>query len=200
MPAIDQRLLLPLASFLSAETRRACFRSLLATLFFVTVLATAMYMVGLPAITVLPWDMAIQWDGAWRIAQGQIPNVDFRAVIPPLTLELSALGLLSKAPSAACIAYGNLILFVVLTGWAWMVASRRLSAASACLFAVFVGITVLAPRPLGDKITAISYAMVYNRQGWAMVAIVVLAAFVPVLPGVTRRPLTGGIVNGVLLG
>jgi len=189
----------PLATFLASTSQRAQMISFAAMALFVSSLGGLMYSVGLPVISALPWDMAIQLDGAWRIVHGQIPSIDFRSVIPPLTLELSALGISLGSPSAACIAYGNLLLFLMLTPWAWVIARRRLSAAYACLFAAFVGAIVLTPRPLGDKIGATSYAMLYNRQGWAITSVILLSLLVPVLPTVSKRPILGGLGNGVLL-
>jgi hypothetical protein len=199
VPTIDRRILLPLASLLASVTERAQWTSLVAIVLFLLSVGGVMHLIGLPVISALPWDMSIQLDGAWRIVHGQIPNVDFRAVIPPATLELSALGILLGSSSAACITTGNLLLFLALTPYAWVTARRRFSAAYACLFAMFVGLMVLAPRPLGDKIAAASYAMLYNRQGYALLSVIVVSILVPLLPGVVKRPALGGLGVGVLL-
>jgi len=199
VPTIDRRILLPLASLLASVTERAQWTSLAAIVLFLLSVGGVMHLIGLPVISALPWDMSIQLDGAWRIVHGQIPNVDFRAVIPPATLELSALGILLGSSSAACITTGNLLLFLALTPYAWVTARRRFSAAYACLFAIFVGLMVLAPRPLGDKIAAASYAMLYNRQGYALLSVIVVSILVPLLPGVVKRPALGGLGVGVLL-
>jgi len=199
VPMIDRRILFPLAGLLASVTARAQWMSLAAIVLFLLSVGGVMHLIGLPVISALPWDMAIQLDGAWRIVHGQIPNVDFRAVIPPATLELSALGIVLGSSSAACITTGNLLLFLALTPYAWVTARRRFSAAYAWLFAVFVGLMVLAPRPLGDKIAAASYAMLYNRQGYALLSVIVVSVLVPVLPGVVKKPVLSGLGAGVLL-
>jgi hypothetical protein len=196
---IDRQILFPLGSFFSSASSRAYTISLAAVGALLLGMTTLMYAMGLAPISVLPWDMAIQLDGAWRILSGQVPNVDFRAIVPPMTLELSALAMRIGSPSASCIAYGNLFLFVFITPWAWIIARARFSAAYAGLFAAFVGFVLLTPRPLGDKIGAISYAMLYNRQGWAILAIVLVSALVPSRSTATCRIALSGFANGVLL-
>ena len=197
---IDRRLLIPLGSFFASTSSRAYTISLVAVIAWALGTAALMYAIGLVPISVLPWDMAIQLDGAWRIVSGQVPNVDFRAVLPPMTFELSALAIRLGSPSASCIAYGNLLLFALITPWAWIIARARLSAAYAALFVAFVGFVLLTPRPLGDKIGAISYAMLYNRQGWAVLAIVLVSALIPMRTVTTRTRALNGFANGVLLG
>jgi hypothetical protein len=196
---IDRRILFPLGGLLASTTQCAQLRSLGAIALFIGILGGLMYRVGFPVISVLPWDIAIQLDGAWRIVHGQIPSVNFRSVIPPMTLELSALGIVLGSPSATCIARGNLLLFLVLTPWAWIIARSRLSATYAFIFAALVGLLVVTPRPLGDKIAASSYAMLYNRQGWAILSVVLLSLLVPVLPDRKDRSIASGLGNGVLL-
>jgi hypothetical protein len=197
--AIDRYLVLPFACFFASTSERAQLRSLAALAFFVLGLSGMMYRVAFPVISVLPWDIAIQLDGAWRIVHGQIPSVDFRSVIPPITLELSALAIVLGSRTANCIAYGNLLLFVLLTPWAWLIARQRVSAAYAFAFSAFVGLVLLTPRPLGDKIAATSYAMLYNRQGWAVLSVLLFSLLVPLRRDSAGRDYATGLVNGVLL-
>src|SRR5690242_15976874 len=139
MPAagmIDRHILLPVATFLASTNKQSQIRWFCSFALFLVILGALMYRIGFPVISVLPWDIAIQLDGAWRIVHGQVPSVDFRSVVPPMTLELSALGILSGSTSAGCIARGNLLLFLMLTPLAWLTARARLSGANAFLFAV----------------------------------------------------------------
>jgi hypothetical protein len=127
-------------------------------------LVVLMLTVGFPLIRNAPWDIMIQLDGAWRIIHGQKLNVDFAPLIPPLTVLIDSFGMRLTGAKALSILYANIILFIVLTPWAWKIARDRLSAVNAFLFSIFIGSLLIAPRFLASKSPYFtSYAMLYNR-------------------------------------
>jgi hypothetical protein len=77
MPAagvIDRRILLPFARFLASTSKGSRTRWFWSFALFLVILGGVMYRIGFPVISVLPWDIAIQLDGAWRIVHGQVPR------------------------------------------------------------------------------------------------------------------------------
>jgi hypothetical protein len=157
--------------------------------------------IGSPPIKTMPWDVVIILDGGWRIINGQIPHSDFYNPIGPLYLLLTAFGMKVAPPSASSIAYGNVLLFIVLTPWAWFIARSRLSSANAFLFALFMGFLLVAPRALGPGIRTTSYAMLYNRQGFVLLSMLLVELFIPLRTSVGSKKffLLSGLSSGILL-
>ncbi len=162
------------------------------------VLALALVHFGAAPIKA-PWDMHVLLDGGWRILNGQIPNVDYYDPIGPVTYALIALGMKLGHPSTSAIAYGNVLFGLGLMPWAWVIARSRLSAVSALIFALFVVTLVTAPRPLGYPMFKTTYAMIYNRQGYALLSMLLLGLFIPVRDQVRRHYLFAGASSGILL-
>jgi hypothetical protein len=146
-----------------------------------------------------PWDMHVLLDGGWRILNGQTPNVDYYNPIGPLTYALIALGMKLWHPSTSAVAYGNVLFAVVLVTYAWAIGQPRLSALSAAVFALFVFVLVTAPRPLGYPVFKTTYAMIYNRQGYALLSILLLELFIKVRDQVRPHYLLDGASSGILL-
>ncbi len=166
----------------------------------IAALAIALANVGLPIVNAMPMDIAIVLDSGWRILNGQIPNLDYYSPLGPLTSLLVAFGMKVASPSASSIAYANILLLVTLTPWAWFVARSRLSAVNAFLFALFMGILLITPRPLGELIRNTSYAMIYNRHAFVLLSLLSIELFVS--PRVPKRPnffLLSGLSSGILL-
>jgi len=148
---------------------------------------------------IAPWDVFAQLEGGWRIVSGLVPHTDYYNPIGPLTYLLTALGMRLAGPSVASIAYGNLIFLLVLTPWAWIVASNRLSYSNSFLFAIFILFLLAAVRPLGYEPGTTTYAMIYNRYGWALIAVLFLQLFVPTYTQSERGRIPTSISIGLLL-
>jgi len=196
---LENFLFRPIINFFTTDSNRSYKLSFLLLITFVISLSLILINIGSPAINSIPWDVTIQLDGAWRVVNGQIPNVDFTPIIPPLTILLTAFGMKVAPPSASSIAYGNVLLFVILTPWAWVIARSRLSAANAFLFAVFMGVLLVAPRALGDNVDAISYAMLYNRQGWVLLSMLCVELFIFNRKTTKSQEIWSGLSSSILL-
>ena len=152
-----------------------------------------------------PWDYPILLDGAWRVTHGQIPHTDFYAPIDAFPLLVYSAGM-KMAGSADALAWGASALALVLFATAWYVARTRLSNAAAYAFTAMTGLLVIAPRTLGFPPTHTSYAMHYNRIGWALVSIAVLLLLprrrAPDVNGQTGavESTADGILSGLLCG
>ncbi len=174
--------------------------------------AFAMVLLGISAVIVItlitlgappfgdPWDVMAMLDAGWRIICGQVPHTDFHNPIGALTYLLVAFGMRVAAPLTSAITYGVALLYVVMLPWAWTLASRRLPAAVAFALVLFLGFLLAAPRPLGSPIHWTSYAMLYNREGYVFLSLLLLSLFIEAR-NVGRFPANlGGLSNGLLLG
>lgn len=158
--------------------------------------------VGIPPITALPTDISILLESGWRIINGQIPHLDYYSPLGSFTSLPIALGMKIGSPSASSIAYGNVLLLVIFTPWAWLIARDRLSALNAFLFALFMALLLVAPRPLGSPMSEVSYAMLYNRQAFVFLSILLIEIFItPRTPerSSAKSQFIGGLSSGILL-
>lgn len=148
-----------------------------------------------------PWDVFILIDGGARVAEGQVPGVDFSNPIGPLTYVLTALPMrLDHAVGIDAFSQGDVVFLLAVSLSAVFVARRRLPGALTFAFTLFVAIIASADRPLGFPVSTTTYAMIYNRYGWVLYAILLILLFVPpVTPGRFGRAGTG-FAAGLLLG
>jgi hypothetical protein len=138
-------------------------------------------------------------DGGWRILNGQIPHRDFSNPIGPLTYCLIAFGMILAPPSTASIAYGSALLVFLLTPIAWYLARARLPAALAFLFCMFLAVLLTAPRPLGYPILETTYAMLYNRQGYVLLSMLLIGLYIPRRDTLSFGGFTEGLSCGLIL-
>ncbi len=168
----------------------------------VTSLSLILVNIGTPAINSLPTDVTILLESGWRIINGQTPHLNYYSPLGVLTSLAIAFGMKVSSPSASSIAYGNVLLFIILTPWAWFIARSRFSAFNAFLFALFMGLLLVAPRPLGEPMSDTTYAMLYNRQAFVLLSLLLVEIFIS--PHISVKPKTknmffGGLSSGILL-
>jgi hypothetical protein len=149
-----------------------------------------------PAPITGPWDVMALLDGAWRIVSGQVPHTDYHNPIGPLTELAIAFGMKIGVRSTLAIVIGSVLLLAVLLPWFWRIASRRLPAALAFASVLFAGVLLVSPRPLGYAIRDTTYAMLYNRQGYVLLSMLLIGVFIP------RRapPGDGSAIDGFSIG
>ena len=141
-------------------------------------------------------------DGAWRVWSGQRPHVDFFSSLGPITYLIFAAGLawgkLDPAGVGPVMAFCGLLLGV----WAYMISRVRLLPPVAALFAVFVALLGTAPYALSFEPWQPTYAMIYNRLGYSLLAIVIIEGFAPlfVKKQTKSQRLIGGLSSGLALG
>jgi hypothetical protein len=188
-----------LIRLLSARSESANRASSIALAAFLLAVGILMVRLG-PAPMRAPWDVFTLLDGAWRIKNGQVPHVDYQNPIGPLTYLAIAFGMMIGKPSLCSVVYGNLLMLGILTPWAWMTCRNRLSSFNSLLFVIWVAFLIVAPRPLGYGVATTSYAMLYNRYGYAVLSILFVALFAK--PGTVsgRASLMGGLSCGALVG
>ncbi len=147
----------------------------------IVVLAAA-WAVFSPAVvlsTEMTWDLLFNLAGAWHLHAGHVPHVDFHEAVGQLTFVLTYLGYLTVGASPRALLVGVGIAAAFIFACATLAAWRRLPLIPAVLFVVFVCLLVLRPANVGDSPNAYSFAMSYNRYGWAGISIIGLILFLP---------------------
>src|SRR5262249_24759586 len=145
-------------------------------------------------------DVFIILDGAWRIFNGQIPSTDFTNPIGPLVYWLTALGMHVAGPSLKAYVYGNLALLLVLAPWGAWIFFKKLPGPHAFLVTLFIAVLITAPHPLGISPEITTYAMIYNRCGWALSALLFVQMLLPDRHTSRHSALSDSISGGLLLG
>ncbi|TXL71804.1 hypothetical protein FHP25_28465 [Vineibacter terrae] len=161
--------------------RRDCPLAPLIALAGIAVLAACWAVFSPPVVlsTEMTWDLLFNLSGAWHLRFGHVPHVDFHEAVGRLTFILTQIGfeVVGPSPQALLVGVGIVtgFVFVLATFAAW----RRLPLIPAALFVVFVCLLAVRPANVGDSPNAYSFAMTYNRYGWAGTSIIGLILFVP---------------------
>jgi len=118
-------------------------------------------------------DLLIFLNGAWRVASGQIPCVDFYSglgvlVWKPIQWAFSVYGY-----KAGAIGLARALYTAVLGVWFLLLIWREPIRRRLIVLWLFLLIFVSAARPLGEYPTWISHAMFYNRVGYALVFLII---------------------------
>ncbi|MEE1655334.1 hypothetical protein VB618_03925 [Microvirga sp. CF3062] len=128
-------------------------------------------------------DLFIFLDGAHRIASGQVPNRDFHTALGPLSFYVPALGywisgsMGGAMPAAMAATTLGLALPMI------HILSSRLRPVVAIPYGLFLLLIVAVPTNLGESIASLSFAMFYNRIGWAALSLLLVLYLQPGNPG-----------------
>jgi hypothetical protein len=151
----------------------------------VPIAATAMVcaaMLWLPGRTITAGfinDVLIFVDGAHRIAVGQVPNRDFHSALGPLVFYLPALGYWLSGSFGAAMPVGMAILLIGFLPAMIRILQSRLSPFLAVVLGALLIVILAAPINLGSPVTLLTFAMFYNRIGWAALALLLVMYLQP---------------------
>ena len=132
------------------------------------------------------FDNIVWLDGAYRAAAGQVASRDFVTPFGPLTyivlgwayrLSDSVGALMPINTALYALIFLPLLLYTCLSRLPWLIA---------VLFGCHLLILVIAPANIGDSYPIPTFAMFYNRFGWALLSLLTVLA----LP---RRPGQGSV-------
>jgi hypothetical protein len=132
-------------------------------------------------------DLLIFLDGAHRIASGQVPNRDFHTALGPLVSYIPAAGCWLSGTLGGALPGGMALTLVVLAPGVAHILATRLRPVIALPFGAFLIATLAAPVNLGEGLGALSFAMFYNRIGWAALAALLVMVLRP-LPSRAAQP------------
>jgi len=173
--------------FICSDTPAAFLRAWGLLAVALAALAALFFYMGAPAMNGRPWDIPIDLDGAWRIANGQVPHRDFFFYSGDLPFYVTWLGMKMSRPCVSAITFGNVVVMAAIGLSAMAVLQRRTSALYAVAMSLFLAVLAVTPRPLGDSYDYTDYAMLYNRYGEAFIGLFGIIVFLPLRQGVGRR-------------
>lgn len=127
-------------------------------------------------------DVLIFLDGAHRISRGQVPNRDFHTALGPLVYLIPAAGYWITGSLGGALPVGMALVILVFTLLAAQVLGSRLHPLLAVPVGAFLILLLAVPINLGDRIGALSFAMFYNRIGWAALGLLVIMYLPPLVP------------------
>lgn len=126
--------------------------------------------------TIFGNDVVLLLDGGWRILNGLVPNHDFYLSLGPVTYMWVAAGLWITHGSAAGLSVGLTAFAALVTVFAFLVARTRMTSAGTILYSAYILLLCTGPMPLGrNPSTDLTYAMIYNRFGYALLSILYVA-------------------------
>jgi hypothetical protein len=121
-------------------------------------------------------DLMVFYDGAHRILSGQIPNRDFHTPLGPLAYLLPAFGLWAGGSLGRMIPLATGLFALMLAAPLFYVSATRLPFRIAVFFVLYVAVLVVAPVNPGDSWPEPTFAMFYNRFGWATLTVLLAMA------------------------
>ena len=114
---------------------------------------------------------------AWKVRCGIWPHADYHSALGALNPWIHAAGMWLLGPTATVIPFCNALVAVGLGSLAWTVASRRLPALPAGIFAFTQTVVAMTPHLLRFEWFDATYDGYYNRQCYALVSTLLLLAF-----------------------
>jgi hypothetical protein len=142
-------------------------------------ICAAVAILGVPRLRLYGNDVFVPLDGAWRILNGQRPAVDFFAQLGPGFYLLNAVGLWLAGNDARGLGYAKALATAGLALWAFLLLRRRMKIAPLWSACVFIVLLAGAPFSLGTHPWQSTFAMTYNRYGFALASLVLLESFLP---------------------
>ncbi|PVE25747.1 hypothetical protein DC522_02945 [Microvirga sp. KLBC 81] len=167
-------------------------RSVSVALLVIAIAAVCSFMLAWPGQTVTTKyvnDLFIFLDGVHRIQLGQVPNRDFHTALGPLVYYAPAAGYWLSGSFGGAMPVGMALLVIALALPAAHILSSRLRPAIAFPLAFCLILVAAAPINLGESIGALSFAMFYNRIGWAALGFLLVMYLRPERPYRYQRSL-----------
>lgn len=124
-------------------------------------------------------DLFIFLDGAHRIASGQVPNRDFHTALGPLSFYVPALGYWISGSMGGAMPAAMAAMTVGLALPMIHILGSRLQPVVAIPYGLFLLLIVAVPTNLGESIASLSFAMFYNRLGWAALSLLLVMYLQP---------------------
>ncbi|HEX2146910.1 MAG TPA: hypothetical protein VHG11_04575, partial [Pseudorhizobium sp.] len=139
-----------------------------------TVLAALLVLPGRTVTSKYVNDLFIFLDGAYRIWNGQVPNIDFHTSLGPLAFYLPALGLGLTGNMGGAMPVGMAVAVLVLAALAAEIIGSRMRKAIGTPLALFLLSVAAAPANTGEWLGELSFAMFYNRLGWTSLGLLIV--------------------------
>ena len=131
----------------------------------------------------------------FRMAQGQVPHIDFMTPIGALAFAPIALFVKSGFGIGMSVMWAQVLMALAMVLPVWWVAYSRLTSFTAYFFGASVLVLILA-LVHGEANSSVSISMHYNRWAWAAAYVAIVAA---IIPPVRSKALVDGLVIGSMM-
>ncbi len=138
-------------------------------------------------------------DGAWRMLNGQRPHIDFYSHVGFLTYLPTEIGLRLARGTAWGVGYGQALVGLLLGLWTYLAGRKRLADLPLILMCLSVVLMAIAPFALGFSPMKPTPGMIYNRQGYGLIALILLEAFQPAALRSGHEDFWGGVSSGAVI-
>lgn len=122
-------------------------------------------------------DVFFLLDNGWRVVNGQRPHIDFTSPWGPVSFLVVGTGLLLSQNSVDGIGYGNAIFAFIAALWGYRLTRGSMGYLPRFLICTYLALLVVSPYPLGFGALNSSFAMLYNRYGYALLGLLMVEAF-----------------------
>lgn len=154
----------------------------LATWATTAICAALLVLPGVTATSMYFNDILIFIDGAYRVVHGQVPNQDFHTALGPLNYYLPGFGYWLTGQLGMAMPLGIAALMLVVAPIMVHVLGTRMRPLIAVPLAIFLMLLLATPMNTGEIPAKISFAMFYNRIGWALLGILLVMHLQPERP------------------
>ncbi len=171
------------AALLSAHNSRLFTNAICLPILFLIISATLCFLLlslNYTYISVMLNDTFVIIDGAYRMAQGYIPHVDFRTQLGFLNFAFPALAMLITDNVGAAVPTALALYVLFLSPLAAYVICTRMRYWIAIPLFLYIVFLVASPFMVGSTPVQISFASIYNKVGWAALLIVLLMYIAPI--------------------
>ncbi|GGX67517.1 hypothetical protein GCM10007385_40820 [Tateyamaria omphalii] len=127
-------------------------------------------------------DILIFLDGAYRVVHGQVPNQDFHTALGPLNYYLPGFGYWLTGQLGMAMPLGMAALMLATAPIMVHVLGTRMRPLIGVPLAIFLMLLLATPMNTGEIPAKISFAMFYNRIGWALLGILLVMHLQPERP------------------
>ena len=142
-----------------------------------TAIVGATFFVGAVPTRIFGNDIFFLLDNGWRVVNGQATHVDFTSAWGAVTFLVTGLGLMLSDYSVDGIGYGSAVFGLIIGLWSYYLGRHRLIPILQILLSLYIVSLIVAPVPLGVPFRISSHAMVYNRYGYALLALILIDIF-----------------------
>ena len=136
-------------------------------------------------------------ENGWRLMWGLRPHADFSSGLGPVALLPWALGLKAAGGSLNGLGYGISGAGIAIGVWAYALLARRVSGWLAVAGAAMLCLLAVAPVQLGESFRLSAIAMSYNREGYALLGLLIMESF-PLRQAEGERGLGGAFSTGAV--
>ncbi|MCF2870434.1 hypothetical protein L0664_05085 [Octadecabacter sp. G9-8] len=147
-------------------------------------------------------DLLIFLDGGYRVVEGQVPNRDFHTALGPLSFYIPGFGYWLTGNLGLAMPVGLTALMAVTAPIMIHVLGTRVRPLIAIPWAIFMLLLMITPMNTGEIVMNISFAMFYNRVGWALIGLLLIMHLRPHTPArhqISRDTLAASLLTLILL-